>query len=101
MPNVFSRRHSGRQPVIYAGRFVDRIEDTVVPNGCIVLGEQDAVPCKLTEVLDRANTLALLDLPSFPFEAMTEEHWDIPMVVALPSGSDPRSSTLAFGPALF
>jgi SAM-dependent methyltransferase len=101
MPNGFSRRGSGRQPVIYAGRFVDQIEHTDRPSDCIVLGEQDAVPRKLAELLDRANTLAILDLPSFPFEAMTEEHWDIPMVVVLPSGSDPRSSTFTFGPALF
>ncbi len=101
MPNGFSRRDSGRRPVVYAGRFVDQIEDTDVPNDCIVLGEQDAVPRKLAEVLDRANTLAFLDLPSFPFEAMTEEHWDIPMVVVLPSGFDPRSVTLTLGPALF
>ena len=101
MPNDFWLRGSGRQPVIYAGRFVDQIEDIDVPNDCIVLGEQDVAPRKLTELLDRANTLAFLDLPSFPFEAMTEEHWDIPMFVVLPSGFDPRSSTLAFGPALF
>jgi SAM-dependent methyltransferase len=101
MPNGFSRRGSGRQPVIYAGRFVDQIEDTDLPNDCIVLGEQDAVPRKLAEVLDRANTLAFLDLPSFSFEAMTEEHWDIPIVVVFPSGFEPRSSTLTFGPALF
>ena len=89
------------QPIVYAGRFANQIEGADLPDDCIVLGEQDAVPRKLTELLDRANTLAFLDLPSFPFEAMTEEHWDIPMIVVLPSGFDPRSATLTFGPVLF
>jgi SAM-dependent methyltransferase len=89
-----------RRPVIYAGRFVDLIAGADLPGDCIVLGEQDALPHKLTRVLDRANTLVLLDLPSFPLEAMTDDHWDIPMVVVLPPGFDADSLTSTFGSVL-
>jgi ubiquinone/menaquinone biosynthesis C-methylase UbiE len=90
-----------RHLVIYAGRFVDQIAGADLPGDCIVLGEQDALPHKLAGVLDRANTLVLLDLPSFPLEAMTDDHWDVPMVVVLPSGSDADSLTSSFGSVLF
>jgi hypothetical protein len=90
-----------RRPVIYAGRFVDQVAGADLPGDCVVLGEQDALPHKLTGVLDRANTLVFLDLPSFPFEAMTGDHWDVPMVVVLPSGLDAESLSAAFGPVLF
>ena len=86
-----------RRPVLYAGRFADHMADADLPDGCVVLGEQDA----LTQVLNRANTLVFLDLPSFPLEAMTGDHWDVPMVVVLPADLDAESLTAAYGSALF
>jgi SAM-dependent methyltransferase len=101
MSDASARMDVGRRPVVYAGRFVDQIPDAGLPGDCIILGEKDALPHKLTEVLDRANTLILLDLFSFPLEAMTGDHWDVPMVVAIPSGLDVESSTTDIDSVLF
>ncbi len=102
MANASAGTAIDRHPVIYAGRLVDQIAGAGLPGDCIVLGEQDdALPHKLTGVLDRANKLVFLDLPSFPFEAMTADHWDVPMVVVLPSGSDADSLISTSGSVLF
>jgi SAM-dependent methyltransferase len=101
MPNVFACTDVDRQPVVYAGRFVDQTAGADLPDDCVVLGEQDAFPHKLAEILDRANTLVLLDLPSFPLESITDMHWDVPIVVVLPAGFDAKSLITPFGPRLF
>src|ERR671921_2561062 len=101
MTDDFSHSDSGRQTVVYAGRFADQIEGAELLNDCIVLGEPDAAPHKLTEVLNCAKTLVFLDPLSFPLGAMTEKHWDIPIVVVLPSGFDAKSLTTIFNFALF
>jgi SAM-dependent methyltransferase len=101
MPDAYARADVGGRPVIYAGRFVDKIPDGGLPGECVVLGEQDALPHRLSGVLGHANTLILLDLPSFPLEAMTGEHWDAPIVVVIPSGLDVEYLTTDFGPVLF
>ncbi len=101
MPNGFSLTDAPGRQVIYAGRLVDQIEGADLPGDCIVLGEQDALSHKLTEVLDRANALVLLDLLSFPLEAMTAWHWDIPIVVVLPTRFDAKYLTSTFGSTLF
>ena len=86
-----------RRPVIYAGRFADQMADADLPDDCVVLGERDA----LSRVLHRANTLVFVDLFSFPFEAVTADHWDVPMIVVLPTDLDAESLTAAYGSALF
>jgi protein-L-isoaspartate O-methyltransferase len=101
MVDLPARTDVGRRPVIYAGRFVDQVAGADLPGGCIVLGEQDVPPQKLAGVLKRANTLVFLDLPSFPFEAMTDDHWDIPIIVVLPPGFDGESLTADFDRVLF
>jgi hypothetical protein len=101
MPDDPPRTDVDRRPVIYAGRFVDQAAGTELPAGCIILGEQDALPYKLTAVLSHANALVFLDPLSFPFEAMAGEHWDLPIVVVLPSGFDVESLTNTLGSALF
>jgi hypothetical protein len=101
MTNVSARTDVGRHPIIHAGRFGEQMASADLPGDCIVLGEHDASPQKLTEILERANTLVFLDPPSFPFEAMTADHWDIPIVAVLPSGFDATSLTANFGSALF
>ena len=101
MSNVSTRTGVGKRPVVYAGRFVDQIANVDLPSDYIVLGEQDALPHKLAMLLNRANTLVFLDLLSFPLEAITGEHWDIPIVVVLPSGFDAQSLTATFGTVLF
>src|SRR5215210_3654548 len=101
MRNVSTRTDIDKCPVLYAGRFADRIADVDLPNDYVVLGEQDALPHTLTVLLNRANALVLLDLPSFPLEAMNGAHWDIPIVVALPPGFGTESLTATFGSVLF
>jgi ubiquinone/menaquinone biosynthesis C-methylase UbiE len=101
MPEAFSQTDAYMRPVIYAGRFADQIRGADLPNDCIVLGEQDALPCELTQVLNRANALVFLDPLSFPLEAMTDKHWDIPIVVVLPSGFDAKALVATFGSKLF
>jgi ubiquinone/menaquinone biosynthesis C-methylase UbiE len=74
--------------------------DGGLPGECVVLGEQDVLPHKLGGVINRANALILLDLPTFPFEAMTGDRWDVPMVVVIPSGLDVDTLITNFGPVL-
>src|SRR3954469_14962476 len=83
--------------VIYAGTFVDRVRGANLPNDCTVLGEQDTLPYELDKVLNHASMLVFLDLLSFPFEAMSDDHWDIPVVAMLPSGFDAESLITTFG----
>jgi ubiquinone/menaquinone biosynthesis C-methylase UbiE len=101
MPKAFSRTEADRRLVIYAGHFADQIGSADLPNDCIVLGEQDTLLYELTQVLNRANTLVFLDPLSFPLEAMTDKHWDIPIVVVLPSGFDAKALIATCGPELF
>src|SRR5215207_8888660 len=101
MTEDFSHSDSGRQTVVYAGRFADHIEGAELPNDCVVLGEHDAAPHELPEILKCAKTLVFLDPLSFPLGAMTEKHWDIPIVVVVPSDFDAKSLTTIFNFALF
>ena len=101
MPDGPARTHADRRPVIYAGRFADQIAGADLPDGCIVLGERDVPPHKPTEALNHANKIVFLDPLSFPFEAMTGDHWEVPVVVVLPSGFDLESLTTTLGFVLF
>ena len=80
---------------------MDQIPRADLPEDCIVLGEQQTLPHELNEALTSANPLVFLDSLSFPFDAMSGEHWDIPIVAMLPSGFDTESLTAALGVALF
>jgi SAM-dependent methyltransferase len=90
----------GERPGIYAGRFIDQVADVKLPSHYSIRGESD-VPSRLSAVVDEATTLIVLDPHSFPFEAMTEDRWDVPLVVVLPSGLDAESLTATFGATLF
>ena len=85
--------------LVYAGRFADKVSSAELPDGCEVLGEWDVLPFQLT-ALERATTLVVLDLFSFPFEFMTKEQWDIPLVVSLPSGFDAPFLSAVFDKAV-
>jgi hypothetical protein len=89
-----------RRLVVYAGRFAERV-GTGVPERCPVLGEWDVPPARLAEALEGATDLVLLDLFSFPFEAMTREQWDVPLVVVLPREFDAGFLAAVFGEPLF
>ena len=100
MANTSTHASTGGHPVIYVGRFVNEVADAALSNACSVLNERDVVP-RLATVLNRATVLIFLDPFSFPFGAMADEHWIIPMVVVLPSGSEVESLATTFGSVLF
>lgn len=92
---------SASRPVIYAGRFAERMARVDLPGGCGVLGDWDVLPSQLGLALERASVLVVLDPFSFPFEAITPEQWDIPMIVVLPRGFDAAFLTGVFGKPVF
>ncbi len=85
------------RPVIYAGRFADGIPPAKLPGDCRVLGDRDVLPLQLSEALDGATALVVLDLFSFPFESMTEEQRDVPLTAVLPPGFDAAFVDAVFG----
>lgn len=78
----------GRPVAVYAGRYRDRVEGAGLPEGCEVMGEWDVLPHRLSGVLRRAGALVLLDLLSFPYEAMPRGRWDVPVAAVLPQEHD-------------
>jgi len=89
------------RPVFYAGRFADRVSDASLPEGCVVLDDWDVLPARLADVMEGASTLVVLDLFSFPFEALSGVQRDVPLIVALPAGFDTDFLTTVFGKAVF
>ena len=89
------------RPVVYAGRFAERVTPAKLPIDCEVLDDWEVLPFRLAEALGRATALVVLDLFSFPFEAMTEEGRDVPLVVVPPPGLDAPFLRTVFGEALF
>ncbi|HET7271623.1 MAG TPA: methyltransferase domain-containing protein [Rubrobacter sp.] len=86
------------RPVVYAGRFVDRMSVGDTP---AVLGDWDVLPSQLAAAVDRATSLVVLDPFSFPFEAMTKDQRDVPLVLVLPSEFDATFLTSVFGKPVF
>lgn len=86
-------------PLVYAGRFADQVSG--LPDGYRVLSEWDVLPWQLAATARGAPALVLIDLFSFPFEAMTDDQWDIPLVVLLPGGFDAGFLSTVFGEPLF
>lgn len=101
MPAVHKHSNPDGLPVVWAGRFADRVAGADLPGDCLVLGERDMLPYEPLRALSRSNLLVVLDLPSFPLEDMTEEYWDVPLVVVLPPSSEADGLSTAFGPTLF
>jgi SAM-dependent methyltransferase len=90
----------GNRPVIYAGRFVDLVADVNLPSHYSICGRKD-VPARFSAAVDEATALIVLDLHSFPSKVMTEDRWDVPLVVVLPLGVDAESLAAMFGTAVF
>ena len=88
-------------PVVYAGRFADRVTEAGLPEGYALLSDWGVLPTRLADVMEGASTLAVLDLFSFPFEALTGVQKDVPLIVVLPSGLDTDFLTTVFGRAVF
>jgi len=95
-----SSKTTGSQ-VIYAGRFADRVSDANLPEGFTLLDDWDVLPARLADVMEGASTLVVLDLFSFPFEALTGVQMDVPLIVVLPTGLDTDFLTTVFGRAVF
>lgn len=89
------------RPVFYAGRFIDRVADAGLPEGYVLLSDWDVLPAQLADTTRGATSLVVLDLFSFPFEALTETQWNIPLILVLPSGFDVEFLTAVFGQAVF
>ena len=88
-------------PVIYAGRYADSLAGVDLPEDCAVLDDWEVLPLQLAPVMERAATLVVLDVFSFPFDAMTREQWDVPLVLVVPDGFDAAFLEAAFGIPLF
>jgi SAM-dependent methyltransferase len=86
------------RPVVYAGRFVDRMGD--LPDGRTVLGDWDVLPSQLASALERATALVVLDPFSFPFEAMKDQR-DVPLILVLPGEFDAAFLSSVFGRPAF
>jgi SAM-dependent methyltransferase len=87
--------------VVYAGRFAGRVTLAKLPVDCEVLDDWEVLPFRLAEALGRATALVVLDLLSFPFEAMTEEGRDLPLVVVPPPDLDAAFLRAVLGEPLF
>jgi SAM-dependent methyltransferase len=99
MERVYTDSKTAGSPVVYAGRFAGRIAEA--PDGWPVLSEWDVLPARLAGWMEGASALVVADLFSFPFEAMTNEQWGVPMIVVLPRGFDAGFLKTVFGPPLF
>jgi SAM-dependent methyltransferase len=86
------------RPVVYAGRFVNRMAAGHVP---AVLGDWDVLPSQLAAAVERATALVVLDPFSFPFEAMARDQRDVPLIVVLPREFDAAFLTSVFGKPVF
>jgi SAM-dependent methyltransferase len=91
----------GTRCVFYAGRFADRVARADLPDGCRVLDEWQVLPSLLSAAMEQAAILVVLDPLSFPFDVMTEDQWDVPMVLVLPSGLEGGFLETVFGEAVF
>lgn len=86
-------------PVIYAGRFANEVTSGLPDNK--VLNEWQVLPYQLADALWGASVLAVLDPLSFPFEAMTDEQWDTPILIVPHQEFDAETLITVFGAALF
>jgi Methyltransferase domain len=91
----------GLRPVLYAGRFLDDVERSAVPENCVVLGEWDVLPAPLSDAAEGASVIVVLDLLSFPFEALAGEGRDVPLVLVLPGDRDADFLSAVFGELVF
>ncbi len=101
MGRVLASHKIEARPVFYAGRYADRAGQAGLSELNTVLGEWDVMPSALAGTLNEATVLVILDLLSFPFEALDGNQWDIPLVVLLPTEFGPDVLDGMFGSPLF
>lgn len=84
--------------VIYAGRE----PGSDWPDGCAVLDEWEVLPVpRLAGVLGRAETVVILDPLSFPWETVTENFGEVPLVVVVPPEYDAEFLAAVFDGPVF
>src|SRR5918993_3802662 len=88
-------------PVFYAGRFSEEVADAGLPGDHTVLSDWDVLPSQLASALERASILVVLDMFSFPFESLTGDLVDVPLILLLPTGFDADFLATVFGKAAF
>ncbi len=92
---------AGKRLVLYAGRFSEQVNGADLPEGCTVLSEWEVLPARLGAILEETSVLVVLDIFSFPYEAMTGEQWSVPLVVVIPPDLDEHFLVSVFGCPLF
>jgi SAM-dependent methyltransferase len=88
-------------PVFYAGRFSEEVADVGLPGDHTVLSEWDVLPAQLSATLERASVLVVLDMLSFPFESLTDDLQDVPLILLLPAALDATFLATVFDKAAF
>jgi SAM-dependent methyltransferase len=88
-------------PVFYAGRFSEDVSGAGLPGDHTILSDWDVLPVQLASVLEPASILVVLDMFSFPFESLTGDLEDVPLILLPPPGFDADYLATVFGrPAL-
>lgn len=72
------------RPVFYAGRSAGQLREAGLDKESPVLDEWDVMPAHLAAALEEATALVVLDMLSFPFEALDDGQWEVPLVVVPP-----------------
>ena len=92
---------SPEHPVFYAGRFSEEVAGAGLPGDHTVLSDWDVLPPQLSSALERASVLVILDMLSFPFESLTGDLQDVPLILLLPAGVDADFLATVFGRSAF
>ncbi len=88
-------------PVFYAGRFSEAVTEVGLPGDHTVLSDWDVLPVQLAAALEQASALVVLDMFSFPFESLSGDLQDVPLILLLPAGFDAEFLTTVFGGPAF
>jgi SAM-dependent methyltransferase len=88
-------------PVFYAGRFSEEVTEVGLPGDHTVLSDWEVLPPQLAAALERASALVVLDMFSFPFESLSGDLQDVPLILLLPAGFDAGFLTTVFGGPAF
>src|SRR5215218_1488847 len=97
IPTTDSTEH----PVFYAGRFSDEVSGAGLTGDHTVLSDWEVLPTQLVSALEPASILVVLDMFSFPFESLTGDLVDVPLILLLPTGFDANFLATVFGKAAF
>src|SRR5918998_1125332 len=101
MDPISENTETASRVALYAGRFYNRIVGADLPGEPDILDDWDVVSTRLDAALERTSTLAVLDLFSFPYEAMRGVRADMPLVLVLPEEFDAEFLIDVFGAVAF